>query len=225
MTKGKMIVIVATVALSASVAFADKLSDFKDAVAAANAGEGCKSLPYSDLRSTCTSEGGRVHEWCDGDRGPVTCVSEDITRQVKNAVEKEKKNVQDLKDKKRKLEDDRSRAGKDDEKNKITKDIEQLDKDIYEAGKRVDQAEKDLETRKKLVDDAIYNLDRCISYRRAVLNVFAAALDKVRNENETPEIKELARQLRDKYEEAKSGHETQITARNNALATCKNSRP
>jgi hypothetical protein len=51
------------------------------------------------------------------------------------------------------------------------------------------------------------------------MNVFAAALDKVRNEDETPEIKDLARQLRDKYEAAKSGHEEQITTRNNALNT------
>ena len=225
MSKGKMIVIVATIALSASMAFADKLSDFKDAVAAANANEGCKSIPYSDLRSNCTSEGSQVHDWCDGSKGPVTCVSEDITRQVKNAVEKERKNVQDLKEKKSKLEDDRSRASNDDEKSKITKEIEQVERDIYDAGKRVEQAEKDLDARRKLVEDAIYNLDRCISYRRAVMNVFAAALDKVRNEDETPEIKDLARQLRDKYEEAKPGHETQITGRSNALATCKNSRP
>lgn len=92
----------------------------------------------------------------------------------------------------------------------------------------MEQAQKDLETRKKLVDDAIYALDKCIDYRRAVMNSFAAALDKVRNENETPEIANLARQLRNRYEEGKSGHEgheEQITARSNALSTCKNSRP
>lgn len=225
MSNGKMIVIVVTIALCGSVASADKLSDFKDAVAAANARKGCESIPYSDLRSNCTSEGSHVHEWCDGGRGPVTCGSQDITRQAKNAVETAKRNVEDLKDKKRKLEDDRSRASNDDEKNKITKDIEQVEKDIYEAGKRVEQAEKDLEVRKKLVEDAIYNLDQCISYRRAVMNVLAAALDKVRNEDETPEIKDLGRQLRDSYEAGKPGHEEQITTRSNALATCKNSRP
>jgi hypothetical protein len=57
------------------------------------------------------------------------------------------------------------------------------------------------------------------------MNSFAAALDKVRNESETPELAALARQLRDRYEGSKSGHEEQITARNNALNTCKNSRP
>jgi hypothetical protein len=224
MNKLKLIIL-ATFALNASVVFADKLSDFKDAVEAANADKGCESIPYSDIRSSCKSAGSDVHDWCDGGRGPVTCVNEEITRQAKYAVEKERKNVESLKEKKSKLEDDKSRASTDDEKNKIAKDIEQTERDIYDAGKRVDQAEKDLETRKRLVEDAIYTLNKCIDYRRAVMNNFAAALDKVRNENETQEIKDLATQLRNKYEASKSGHELQITARNNALETCKNSRP
>ena len=213
--------IMVTLALGASVASADKLSDFKDAVAK----KGCESIPYSDYRSSCQSQQDQVHDWCDGARGPVTCGSEAITRQVKDNLEKEKKGVEELKDKRSKLQDSKSRASTDDEKNKIGKDIEQVEKDIYEGGKRVEQAQKDLETRKKLVDDAIYTLDRCVDYRRAVMNSFAAALDKVRNESETPEIADLARQLRNRYEEGKSGHEEQITARNNALSTCKNSRP
>lgn len=224
MSKLKMI-IVATFAMGVSVAFADKLSDFKDAVDAANAAKGCESIPYSDIRSSCKSAGSEVHDWCDGGRGPVTCDNEQITRQAKYAVEKEKKNVESLKEKKSKLESDKSRVSTDDERNKIAKDIEQVDRDIYEAGKKVEQAEKDLETRKKLVEDAIYTLDKCIDYRRAVMNNFASALDKVRNENETPEIKDLATQLRNKFEASKSGHEEQITARKNALDTCKNSRP
>lgn len=220
MGNAKLTVMV-TLALGASVASADKLSDFKEAVA----NKGCESIPYSDYRSSCQSQQGQVHDWCDGGRGPVTCGSENITRQLKDNLDKEKRTVEELKDKRTKLQDSRSRAATDDEKNRIDKEIEQVEKDIYEGGKRVDQAQKDLETRKKLVDDAIYTLSNCIDYRRAVMNSFAAALDKVRNENETPEIADLARQLRDRYEQGKSGHEEQITARNNALTTCKNSRP
>jgi len=212
--------IVVTLALGASVASADKLSDFKDAVA----NKGCESIPYSDYRGSCQSQQSQVHDWCDGARGPVTCGSEAITRQVKDNLEKEKKAVEELKEKRGKLQDSKSRATTDDEKNKIGKDIEQVEKDIYEGGKRVEQAQKDLEARKKLVDDGIYTLGKCIDYRRAVMNSFAAALDKVRSENETPEIASLARQLRNRYEESKAGHEEQITARNNALTTCMNSR-
>lgn len=215
------IIVAVTVALGASTSSADKLSDFKDAVGKT----GCDSIPYSDLRSNCSSEQRYVHEWCDGARGPVTCNSENITRQLKDNVEKEVKAVAALKEKKTKLESDRSNAKTDDEKKKLSDEITQVEKDIYEGGKRVEQATKDLETRKKLVEDAIYTLGKCIDYRRAVMNVFGYALDKVRGENETPELQALARQLRDKYEASKPGHEEQITARNNALSTCKNSRP
>ena len=224
MSKVKLIII-ATFVLGVLGMFPDKLSDFKDAVNAANSRKGCESIPYSDLRSNCTSQDSRVDEWCEGKRGPVSCDRESLTREAKSAIEQEKKNVEELKEKKNKLESDKSRASTDDEKNKIAKDIEQVEKDIYEGGKRVDQAEKNLEARKKLVEDAIYNIGQCIDYRRAVMYVFATALDKVRNEDETPEIKDLARQLRDYYESTKSGHEIQLTNRNNALEICKNSRP
>ncbi len=32
-----------------------------------------------------------MHEWCDGSRGPITCGSEGITRQLEDNVEKEQK--------------------------------------------------------------------------------------------------------------------------------------
>ncbi len=220
MSKLKMI-IAATFMLGVSVALADKLSDFKDAVRE----DGCKSIPYSDLKSNCQSESSHVHEYCDGSRGPVTCGSENITRQLKDRVEKEKKGVEELKEKKSKLESEKSGAADDNEKKRLEKEIEQVEKDIYEAGKRVDQAIAELETRKKLVDDAIYTIGKCMDYRRAVMNVFGYALDKVRSENETPELQELGRKLRDKYEAEKRGHEIAITEKDNALNTCKSSRP
>ncbi len=213
-----------TVALGVSVAVADKLSDFKDAVDAANSGKGCESIPYSDIRSSCQSQGSQVHDWCDGGKGPVTCGSEAISRQVKANVEKEERELKELREKKSRLETDKSRASTDEDKAKLANEISQVERQISDGEKAVEQAKRDFETRKKLVDDAVYTLDQCIAYRRAVMNSFAGALDKVRNENETPEIAELARKLRDKYEASKSGHEEQITARTNAYNTCKDSR-
>jgi hypothetical protein len=136
--------IVGTLALGASVASADKLSDFKDAVAK----RGCEGIPYGDYRSSCQSQQSQVHDWCDGGRGPVSCVNESITRQVKDNLEKEKKAVEELKDKRSKLQDSKSRASTDDEKNKIGKDIEQVEKDIYEGGKRWTRPRKTLRREK-----------------------------------------------------------------------------
>src|SRR5882724_11702333 len=102
--------IMISLALGASVASADKLSDFKEAVA----NKGCESIPYSDYRSSCQSQQSQVHDWCDGGRGPVTCGNESITRQLKDNLEKEKRTVEELKDKRSKLQDSRSRATTDD---------------------------------------------------------------------------------------------------------------
>ena len=98
-------------------------------------------------------------------------------------------------------------------------------KDLNEAAKELETAEKANEARKKLADEAVYALDKCIGYRRAVMNSVAYSLDRVRNESETPEIKSVASSLANKYERAKRGHEQQITAKTNALENCKSWRP
>lgn len=58
--------LLALLMLGGTTAAADKLDDFKEAVKQ----QGCYSIPYSDLRNTCTSQQNDVHPWCDGPRGP-----------------------------------------------------------------------------------------------------------------------------------------------------------
>lgn len=96
--------------------------------------------------------------------------------------------------------------------------------DLDFANKKLEQTNKDLEVRGNLVSGVIYNLEKCIDYRWAVMSASASAIGRVRNENDPPEIVPLTRQLRDMWETGKPGHEEQITARRNALDTCKNSR-
>ena len=66
----------------------------------------------------CDREGPQVHDWCDGNKGPVTCVSEEETRKAKRGVEDAKKNIEDPKDKKSKTERNRSNATTEDGKKK-----------------------------------------------------------------------------------------------------------
>lgn len=202
---------------SASRGFADKLDDFKRAV-----GEtGCKTIPYSDLQGNCVTQGTPLHDYCDGRKGPVTCDREGISRELVSNLDKVKQKVEDLKRKRNDLSDKKSRSSDDTEKSKLQSEIDQADKDIYEAGKEIDAAKDALDKRRTLVNDSIYNLGQCLDYRRAVMNTFGYAQDKVRGESDTPEITELARKLRDMYEEEKRGHNLAITYKENALATCK----
>lgn len=210
---------------SPSIASADKLSEFQDAD---RHDEGCATIPatYSSERNSCTSEGPRVHEWCDGgSRGPVSCGNEEETKRPKREIENVERRISELKDKKSRAESNKSSATNDDEKRKYEDEIKQIEKEIYEAARALEAAKNALDARKKHVDSAIYNLDQCIAYRRAVMNSFAAALDKMRNEHDTPEIKSVASSLVRKYERSKSGHEQQISAKANALRNCRDWRP
>jgi hypothetical protein len=47
-----------------------KLQDFQAAV---KVDRGCDTIPYDGLRRNCQDQGKNVHEWCDGNRGPVRC--------------------------------------------------------------------------------------------------------------------------------------------------------
>jgi hypothetical protein len=198
-----------------STAWADKLDDFKEA----ENKTGCDSIPYSDQRGNCKSEQDYVHPWCDGEKGPITC-EVGVTRDLQSKLDAERRKSEELKDKRRDLDDKRSHASDDQEKSKLTSEIEAVDKDIEASTKTIEGLKSALDDRKYLIQKTMDTLNKCIDYRRAVMNVFAYVLDKVRNEDD-PDIKPYAQKLRDKYEASKSGHETQITNKTNSLDTCK----
>jgi hypothetical protein len=205
------------------VALADKLSDFKEAAG----NEGCASIPYSDYRSTCESQQSPVHDWCDGGHGAVSCPGgESGTRQLKEAVDKAQRTLEAAKDAKRTADSNRSKSDlTDDQKRAAEEEYKKASDTVDQAEKTLEQAQKDLEARGKLVSEAIYNIEKCLDYRRAVMNVFGSAQDRVRNESDPPEIIPYARQLRDKWEVSKPGHAEAITAKENALGRCKDARP
>jgi hypothetical protein len=221
MKRSSYLMIATLFTIGHSIARADKLSDFQEALQKS----GCESIPYSDLQSTCKSQQEKVHEWCDGSRGPTSCGSEGITRQLKTAIETARRQVEAAKDNRDKADQQRSRSGLSDSDKRTAEDRYKQASDNFDAAsKQSEQANKTLEARSKAVNDAIYNIGYCIDYRRAVMNAFAAAIDRARGEND-PSIVPIARQLKDSWEAGKSGHEQQITARENALQTCKDSRP
>jgi hypothetical protein len=206
--------------LWAGRASADKLQDFKDAVAAK---PGCESIPYRDLFRICDGKNDVMHEWCDGKRGPVTC-DVGTTRTLRDKLERERQNLEKLKERKHDLEDKRYHSSDDNEKSAIQKDIDAVNKEIDDSERASNVLRDSLDKRKDFVGNAISTIETCVDHRRAIMNIFAEALDKVRGEPDE-EIKPLARTLRDRYEEAKPGHELAITAKNNAKDNCKAEMP
>lgn len=223
--KLRMVVVAATMVVGLSVAWAGKKEDFQEAVNAGSNG-GCRTIPttYSDLRSNCDSLGSKMKEWCDGNRGPVSCKAQFKSRDLVSLVEKERKKLEELKDKKRNLEDKRSRASDDSEKSRIQSEIDAIEKEIYAQGKSIEQAEQAVGNRRQLINDAIYNLDQCLNHRYAASNTFGAAIDRIRSENETDEIRNLARTLLGYYQDSKSGHQEVLRNFETALSLCRDER-
>ncbi|CAN5547301.1 hypothetical protein BH11MYX1_BH11MYX1_42320 [soil metagenome] len=208
------------VSLWAGRARADKLQDFKDAVAAT---PGCDSIPYRDLSRTCDGKNDVMHEWCDGKRGPITC-DVGTTRTIKDKLERERQNFEKLKERKHDLEDKRYHSNDDTEKATIQKDIDAVNREIEESERAINGFRDNLDKRKDFVSNAISTIETCVDHRRAIMNIFADALDKVRGESDD-DIKPLARTLRDRFEEAKPGHEVAISGKQNARENCKSERP
>ena len=59
----------------------------------------------------------------------------------------------------------------------------------------------ELDERNDFVNNAVSTIETCIDHRRAIMNVFGEALDKVRGDDDDL-IKPLARTLRDRFEES-----------------------
>jgi chromosome segregation ATPase len=153
----------------------------------------------------------------------VSC-QQNVTRDLLARLDREQRDLDALKDKRRDIDDKRSRAADDAEKAKWTAELEAVDRDIDASKRRLDDLHADVDRRRDLVERTISTISKCADYRQAVMNVFAYATDKVRGESD-PELVPYARQLRHMYSEEIRGHQLQIDARNNALATCKAERP
>lgn len=216
---GRLWLVTCALVSFATMARADKVDDFKDAVSK----EGCESIPYGDLQSNCKSQQSDVHSWCDGGRGDTRCVK-GVTNKIQAQISTEQRNLNELQEKRRNLADQRSNATDDQDKERLTSEIEALDKEIEESQKRLESFQHDLEARKDQIDKVTETINKCIDYRTAVMNVFAYATDKVRGESDDV-LKPYIDQLKEKWANEKEGHEQQIQNRHSSLDTCASERP
>jgi hypothetical protein len=217
------LVAVASISLCAltMTAQSQKQRDFEEAD---KADPGCNQIPYSDLRSNCQDQGRNVHEWCDGDRGPVSCNRE--TEKILNSIMSESRTSESLQQQRRDLNDKRDHASDNDEKDKYKDQMDAVDKQIETSNRQIDDLKRSLDNRKDFVDKTMETINKCINYRQAVMNVFGDALDKVRGEgDDDASLRPLAQSLKGKYQVSKSGHEEVINNLNTALEKCRKERP
>lgn len=207
-----------------SQARADKLSDFTEAN---KYNEGCSTIPvmYRSQREACEKVRQGQQEWCEGRRGPLSCGNLSDTVRPKETIMAAERTISELRDKKSRAESNRSSASTDDDKRKYDDEVRQLETAIRNTEKERDNAKYGLDNRGKLIAEAIYTIENCITQRKAAVYAFEEALDRMRNEKETPEIASVAESLAKKYYASIAGHKEMIRNLENALRDCRDWRP
>lgn len=219
-SKSRLVVLVFSL-FSNSLAVADKADDFKDAATKT----GCESIPYSDQRNQCRSQQAYVDEWCKGSRGPTSCTPNAKVTLINKQVT-EYRELDELSNKRKEVEEKRARASDDSEKRKWTDALEDLDKKINESKRTLDQLAKEISSYKDRVHQTIDTLNKCIDYREAVMNVFSYSTDKVRGDASSDQaLRPYAQTLLDEWAGEIKGHRKQIEEKQNAIETCKAERP
>lgn len=210
-------VVIGALVLGGAVAAAT-LNDFKDAVGR----EGCESIPYDGLRSTCQSKSRDVDDLCKNSSRPISCDGLDpngLQKQIENAKQK----IEDLKRERDELASKISNAKDDAERRELEDKKKEKEDKIYDLEKKVSEWESKLSNEKTEIGNRIYNGEHCVTAREEVARTFLDAKSSAKGESD-PEIKPYADRLVDKWERGEPGHAESIRLYKEAVEKCKNMR-
>lgn len=209
-------VVVGVLLITASVAFAATLDDFKEAVQH----KGCDSIPYESLRDTCKDKAAVRDDYC---KSRVSSCKDldpsDLQKQIDNINDK----IKDLKAQRDSLKDKRSDAKDDDERKQIEDQISAIEDQIDKLEKKVDEMQNRLDKEKQQISDRIDVGERCVDAREAVQKAFAETKSNTQSESDE-QIKPLAEQLIRYWESEESNHQTEIDKAKEVRDRCKSLR-
>lgn len=207
-------VVIGGLGLSSAVAAAT-LNDWKDS---ANR-EGCESIPYENIRRTCTDQGREVDDWCKSSSRQISCNDLDssgLTRKIENVKQK----VADLKRERDDLSSKMSSAKEESERRDSEDKKKAEENEIYELEKKIDSWQSQYSSEQTAINDRIYNGERCVGYREEVARAFSDAKSSARSESD-PEIEPYAEKLISKWEAGEPGHAIAIRNYKDAVEKCK----
>lgn len=204
--------------LSSSFVLAeDHVKDFENAINYMQDEQGCFSIPYSDLQNSCVAKQREVEKLCK-DSGQSQCAGID-PKSVQKKIELLKTERDEAKAEKDNL--DRKKSSLKDEKEIRENDdkIKEAERKIENANKKRDPLEKEVSESRRMISDRLELNKLCRDARKSVMEVFAAAKEKVNRETEE-NIKPLAKRLSDWYQKNEPGHETAIKNADKARENC-----
>lgn len=202
-----------------AIASAEKLDNFKDAASK----DGCEAIPYGDMQSNCRSFMKDVSHWCGGYKGPVKC-DDGPTGAMLSRLKTEQQNLDNAKEKRRELEDKRSRTTEGRRRAELTSQIEATNKEIEAITKRIEEIKTSLRQQKDVLENIMYTITKCTESRKIVLGGVADVRTKVAGESDEA-LKSFASKVMEKLDTFKKGHESDITTLETSFGSCKRGMP
>jgi hypothetical protein len=179
------------------------LDDWKESLAASKSGKGCESIPYSTHRAQCISNSARVAASC---KTEAWSCDELGTKGLKATMTALSGHIGRLKEQKKQLESQRSRATSPAEKTDLDKKIADVDKQISEKSRTLDGFETKLANDLVKIKDRLSKGGQCLDARTDVQSVFKSAGDAARRES-ARDIKVIADSLIDYWEKKRDEHQ------------------
>lgn len=227
MTNGSMIVIVALLSTAAATAAADNLAAFK----AAEREVGCRSIPYSSLRSNCQSRQDVVNGSCKaGDRSCSGLGTKTLRENIESIAKKLESLARDRDKIKEEIGNLKSKLGnaKDDsEKRDIESRIREAENKVAESEKltaellaRTDDMKKDIAARESKMRDRIPLGETCVQGRADVMRIFEDAISRAGSESDS-DIKAIAQPLMKLWRTSVDDHKAPLEQAKDVVEVCR----
>ena len=187
----------------AGTSTAQSLSDWENAARQSD----CESIPYNDLRSDCNSNAPARKSYCNestagwNGRDP---------RKLQQTINDINSNISNLKQKKNDLDNEKSRATDDNQKNNASNKIKAVEDDIRSQENKIDQMKRQMSDEISAIKNAISDAERCLEVREYVYKLFDKAIAKAQNETD-PKIKPIAQNLISRWQEGQRKHTQAIS--------------
>lgn len=202
---------------STSLVMADKLEDFEKSIKESRSKETCNAIPYSKLRKDCGQVSVNTKKYCKS-RNTGKCIKGKKS-ELQQQEYKERKYLKTLQREKKNLKSEISKE-KDKSKNKFLKEkLTLLEKQIKDSQKKLKNNKASQHEYEIIVEEQAEKIEKCIFYRKAAMNIFDKAGNKVKSEKGEA-ILSLARELRNSYYASRKEHIKQIKNKESSLKRC-----
>jgi hypothetical protein len=195
------------------------IEDFEKALALAERGAGCESIPYGNYKSQCETTQAIVDGCSQSNNPRFKCENmnpDAFLEQIKGMENK----ISSLQQENRSFESSKSSSSNDDEKRNLDDKIKSNSESIKRMEDEIKTKRDQLYKERQVLTDNISVGEKCVKARKDVQNIFAEAGKSAKNESD-PTKKVIGEKLAKIWEDRGDDHQKAIDDWEKAVQNCK----